>query len=116
MRLSTTTFIDGICTWMKKKRKGAFHSKRRSSSVSSITVKSLTSLNDYEATESREYETYDLNQADTDDALELDDSLSTLVLSSSTSTSTFHKCKVQEALEYERSLRVQSTLQLHQYW
>ena len=61
MRLSTTTFIDGICTWMKKKRKGAFHSKRRSSSVSSITVKSLTSLNDYEATESREYETYDLN-------------------------------------------------------
>ena len=58
MRLSTT--FDGICTWMKKKRKGvAFQRKRRSSVTSTTTVKCL--IVDDEVVESREYEAYDLN-------------------------------------------------------
>jgi len=111
MRLFTT-FFDGICTWMKKKRNGVVVHKKRRSSVTS-TVKCL--IVDDEVTES-----YDLNLPATyyddeeDDAL--DDSLSTATSILPSSTSTYHKCKVQEALEYDRSLRIQSTLQLHQYW
>jgi len=96
---------------MKKKRKGAvFNRKRkRRSSVKSLTVVTV----DDEVTES-----YDLNLPATykdeeDDAL--DDSLSTATSILPSSTSTLHKRRVEEALlEYER-IRIQSTLQLHQY-
>ena len=116
MRLS---FFDGICTWMKKKRKGVvFHRKRRSSVTSIVTVKCLV---DDEVAESREYEAYDLNLPATyykdeeDDAL--DDSLSTATSVLPSSTSTLHKRRVEEALlEYHERLRIQSTLQLQQYW
>ena len=117
MHLSTT-FFNGVCTWMKTKRNGIVHRKRRSSVTSTSTA--VTVKVKAEVAESREYEAYDLNlpasyDANTDDNDALDDSLSTLVLSSSTST--LHKCKVQETLEYERSLRIQSTLQqLPTYW
>ena len=119
MHLSTT-FFNGVCTWMKTKRNGIVHRKRRSSVTSTSTA--VTVKVEAEVAESREYEAYDLNlpasyEANTDDNDALDDSLSTLVLPSSTST--LHKRRVEEALlEYER-LRIQSTLQLHQlptYW
>ena len=82
-----------------------------------------------EVVESGEYEVYDLNlpasydyEADTDaldESLALDDSLSTATSVLPSSNSTLHKRRVEEALEYDRSLRIQSTLQLHQlpsYW